>query len=496
MSAPFIAFLPVGSWEPDRADFLNGGALTALNVIPAADSYRPFPSLSGVASALTARAQGAFYARKADGSSIAFFGDATKLYMLSGGTVSDVSRLAGGAYATPSDGYWQFVQFGALVIAVNGADVAQKFNIDSAANFSALGGSPPAAPKFIAVVGDFVVLGHTTNGNRFIEWSGINNAETWAASATTLADNQEVPDGGRIMGLIGGEYGIIVQERAIRRMTFVNVPFVFQFDKLHDNVGSAVDYSPIRWGALTFFIGRAGFYALGGDELMPIGTNKVDRWFWTNVNQAYLSRITTAINPVEKLLAISFPSTAALTGTPDTLLLYQWELGRFSYVQPGDHEMIASLVAQNSYTIDGLDALSATIDGLPFSTDSYAYTGVAQPVFGGFTTSHVFGYFNGSALEATVDTTEANLFTGQRGLLKAARPIVDGGSPTVAIRTRDDTTAAASFGSAASKHAVTGLCIFRAKARYHGGRIVVPAGSTWKHIQGLGDIEAVPMGMR
>ena len=45
--------IPFGDWLPDLAEFGNPGSLTAKNVIPAKESYRPFPSLSATSDALT-----------------------------------------------------------------------------------------------------------------------------------------------------------------------------------------------------------------------------------------------------------------------------------------------------------------------------------------------------------------------------------------------------------------------------------------------------------
>ena len=73
---------------------LSQWAREALNVVPAEESYRPLNGLSGVSSALAARCQGAAWFRGTAGATRMFAGDATKLYLLSGATWSDVTRLA------------------------------------------------------------------------------------------------------------------------------------------------------------------------------------------------------------------------------------------------------------------------------------------------------------------------------------------------------------------------------------------------------------------
>ncbi|MGH6960308.1 MAG: hypothetical protein ACREE7_07495, partial [Dongiaceae bacterium] len=214
--------IPVGEWRPDLPEFANPGALEAKNVIPDLASYRPLPALVATGGAMGGRVQGATLARGIGGTIANFAGDATKLYRwdASGVNWTDVSRTSGGAYATPNDGGWSFTQFGDLVITVNGVDAPQKFAIGSAGNFSPLAGSPPAG-RLIATVRDFVVMGRMSSLAQRIHWSGINNAETWASSQATQADFQDLPDGGFVMGIAGGEYGLVFQERSIKRMTYV-----------------------------------------------------------------------------------------------------------------------------------------------------------------------------------------------------------------------------------------------------------------------------------
>src|ERR1043166_5436503 len=137
----------VGAWQPDLPDFESTGALEYLNAIPAINSARPLPSFLDTSGALDDRVRGAFLARGQGGNIAQFAGTQTKLYKLNAGGTGwdDVSRTSGGAYATASDGYWSFTQFGDKVIATNGTDVMQVFTIGSSTNFVALGGSPPTS---------------------------------------------------------------------------------------------------------------------------------------------------------------------------------------------------------------------------------------------------------------------------------------------------------------------------------------------------------------
>ena len=88
-----MSVIPFAEWRPDMPS-LSQWAREALNVVPAEESYRPLNGLSGVSNALTARCQGAAWFRGTAGATKMFAGDATKLYLLSGTTWSDVTQLA------------------------------------------------------------------------------------------------------------------------------------------------------------------------------------------------------------------------------------------------------------------------------------------------------------------------------------------------------------------------------------------------------------------
>lgn len=497
--------IPIAEWQPDQPD-LYGGAGEMKNVLPALQSARPLPAFSAYSTTpLTARAQGAFYCQDEttahNGVQVA--GDATKLYLLTGTAWADASRLAGGAYSTGADDRWDFDQFGSIVIAVNGTDAPQKLDVSSSpgANFAALGGSPPTGAKYIGIFGDFVVLAHTPTGSRLVTWSAINNGEDYVTSATTQSDSQEIPDGGNITGLFGYEYGgLVFQKEAIRRMDYEGSPVIFRFKRIAEGIGATIEGSVAGFGDRAFFVHRSGFFmVVGATQIVPIGAEKVDRYFWSDptdgVDQTYLTRISSAVDPVNKVYGILYSATGS-SGVMNRLLLFHWDTGKWSRAEPADMEFIYSGTSQTGLTLDDLDPFG-TVDTLPFPLDSPVWAGTATPLFGGFNTSHNLGYFNGTAMEATVDTLEAQIFPGKRALVTQARPIVEGTSaaPTVAIGGRNRTEDAVSWSAAAAMNSV-GYCPLRANGRLQRARIVVPAGSTWSHLQGIDGLRAKMVGER
>lgn len=494
----------VAPFTPDRPAF-NGGTTEALNVIAARGSYRPFPAFQAFSTAaLTARAQGGFFARNPDGTGSLFAGDATKLYLVAAGSATDVSRLAGGAYATPPDGRWVFLQFGSIIIALNGIDVPQAYTLGSSTNFAALGGSPQTA-VYGTVAGDFVFLGQTAADRQDVIWSAINNATSWAASATTQADSQTLPDGGWVQGMVGYERAcIIFQEFAIRRAEYVGPPLIWSFSKITENLGTPIPGSICAHEDMIFFVDRSGFFALqGGSQLIPIGETRVNRFFWADVDQANLHRITSGFDSVNGLYCISYPSTTASNGTPDSLLTFQHDIGMASdfgwtRVEPGEHEMLFSGATQTGFDMDsagaaGMDQFGDMDSMVQISMDSQVWSGVARRLLSGFSTDHLLGYFQGANLAWTVDTIEAELSPGRLSFVRSARPVVDGGTPSLALRYRNRINDAVTTGTAVAQDSL-GKCDFRLQARYLGARATGPAGQTWSHFSGVDDIRMRPTG--
>jgi hypothetical protein len=492
--------IPVGPWQPDLPELQNPGALEAKNVIPDAASYRPLPSFATTGGAMTARVQGAISARGLGGGIVNFAGDAAKLYKWdsSGVNWADVSRTTGGPYATPADGGWSFTQFGDLVIAANGVDAPQAFTIGSSANFAALGGSPPTA-RFVATVRDFVVMGRVSGFAQRVQWSGINNAQTWASSQATQADFQDLPDGGWVMGVLGGEYGLVFQERSIKRMTYEGVPTIWRFDEIA-RTGTPAEGSIARHQDLAFFVADDGFFMLaGGAQIRAIGHNRVDRTFWSDLDQNYLHRISAAIDPVNKLYVLSYPGAGNAGGIPNKLLIYNWQADRWSRAEV-ELELIHQAATQSGYTLEQLDGVAASLDALPYSLDSRIWTGAGRLLLAGFGTDHRIGFFNGANMAATVDTGEAQLVPGRRALARTLRPLVQGGPAdgvglAVRIGARNRTVDPVVFGAPSPVNAF-GACPIRSNGRYHRARIEVAAGVSWTHIQGIDEVQVTPAGVR
>src|SRR5260221_9394145 len=260
---PLVAY---AEYRPDVSDYLSQHSATLQNVLARADGYAPFLGFSAYSAALPGACRGFFKALKTDGSVSIFAATATKLYNLNATTLAwtDVSKGSGSYSAVSSTDNWQFAQFNNFVFATQSNTVLQVFDLRSDTNFSDSLGSPPQA-RYIGVVGRFLVLSGLLGSPYRLQWSGlndVNSANSWT-SGVNSSDFQDLPDGGIVRGVAGGEFGIILQDVTIRRMIFMpGSAVVFQIERIGEDIGLYAPYSLIRTAHKVFFLSPQGFQGL------------------------------------------------------------------------------------------------------------------------------------------------------------------------------------------------------------------------------------------
>ena len=484
--------IPFGEWLPDQSDFQNPGATIATNVIPAARGYRPFASLTEVSAAATDRLRGIYATKATDGTVITFAGDQGKLYKLDNSDFSLASTNTG--YTMTSDMYWKFVRFGDEVIAAGSdSDVLQGFTIGTDSAFSAISGAPAA--RHLAVIRDFVVTANVTYSSAThrsrVRWSQINNATSWTLGSAQ-ADFQDIPDAGHITGLVGGEFGVVLMERAIARMQYVGSPLIFTFEKVETGHGCNYPNSVASLGPTqVFYLADDGFFMFDGQRSIPIGAEKVDQFFFDDLDFANSDRISCAIDPENQVVMWCYPSVSGVVN-PDKILVYNYAVQRWSIVKI-DHELLASSLTP-SFTVESLDALNASLDGLTTSLDSRFYAGGFFQLSAG--KDKKIHTVTGAPLDAVLETTEFEPATMRQSLIRGVTPYVTSRSTTptmtVQVGSRSRQIDSPSFSTAVSLNDDNN-CPARSSGRYH--RVRVNVSGTWRYALGI-DVDAVGMGKR
>lgn len=475
-------YIPFGEWTPDAPAFGNSGLTEAINVIPTALGYRPFPTLAAVSvTPLPARPLGAASAVDNTGGAYTFAGTATALYRFVSLSFTDVSTVGG--YATTEGETWEFAVYQDLLVAMNFTDDTQVLTLGAGSTFVDLSATAPKA-RTAAAVKHFLVFGNVNDGAlnpQRVKWGPIGDPSgDYTPSPTTQADFQDLATGGAVKKIVGGEVGTIFCERAIWRMTYVGGQAIFQFDEIVPNRGCAAARSVANVGAAIFFLAEDGLFLLDGANLTPIGAEKIDRTLLADLDAGQFARMSAAIDPANKLYMLAYTGAGSAGGIPNRILLYNWAIGRFAIVEAST-EMIAQMLTVST-TLEQLDAYG-TLDSLPASLDSRLWAGGAN-LMSAFDSNYQLATFTGPNAAATLTTGEFEPIEFYRTLLYGVRPILEGDAPTVSFGTRNRVGDAVQWTGFVPTNAL-GKANTRLNARYYRVRMAMAQGASWKQAQGF-----------
>lgn len=390
---------------PD-ADPTTPGVLTAVtNLIPTEKGMRGAPTgvtPSGVP-ALAAACTGAAVVTKLDDTRRIFAGTQTKLYELVSGSWNDVGRVA--AYTGGADSRWSFAQFGNNTLAANLTDVIQR---STGAGFSDIGVTVKA--KIIFPIGAFVmamniVEGGATKQNGWI-CSGSFDDSIWTPSVATLcttgqlvATPGQITAGGRL-----GEYAIAYKERSIYIGQFVGAPVVWDWLPVpSSDVGCVGQDAWCDLGSAHFFISADGPYLFDGTRPQPLGVGEVRQWWAENSAPTYRYKTQCVFDKQNNVVWTFFVGLGATT--LNSAIVYNVVSKRWGLATVNVESVMN--YASAGTTIDGMDAISATIDGLSsYSFDSQFWLSGGRSL-AAFNTSHQLQSLTGASASSSMTTGDA-----------------------------------------------------------------------------------------
>ena len=466
-----------GEWLPDQPG-VTGAVTDAKNCYPVANGYAPVKSEADYSDAAGADLIITF-AGKFDSVSTLFAASTTQIYKFDSSDASlDAATTTG---YTAVEG-WDVTQFGAKMILANGQDKLQAWTLNSSTNFANLAAAAPTA-KYVTVVRDFVVAANDGTDTSKVYWSDINDETDWTPGSASQSDTQILPDGGDITGLAGGEYGLIFLERAIYRMSYTGSPFFFQFDAISRSLGCISNGSIAQYGNLTYFLADDGFYVCDGQSTKNIGSEKVNRWFFDNaIPGEIFTGMSATVDPVNKLVIWKFNNTFG----GKNMLLYAIDLNKWSYADTTATSI--AYVLTPSATLEQVDNYNSSIDALDIPLDSRVFAG-GQLLFAGVSGQKIIT-FSGQPKTANISTGDIDV---GRSTIMLSKPIVDGGSGSIAVASRDNLAEQVEFSSDTAADAENRVSL-RSNGEYHRLRLT-PTGSNWKTAVGL-EFDVVKQGNR
>ena len=470
-----------GEWMPDQSG-ISGALTDAKNVVSQAIGYGPFPTPVSLSSAAAENLTSLYAAKAPDGNTALFTAGLSKIYTVGGsGTLTQVNT----GLTTGANDRVRFTQFGKSVIICNNADKLKSWVLGTSSTFAEVAATAPIA-KYITVVRDFVVVANTletTQQQYRVRWSAINDETDWVENVNTQSDYQDIPDGGQIMGIRGGEFGLVLLERSISRMTYVGTPFIFQFDNISRGKGCMVAGSIAQYQGITFFLSDDGFYMCDGQQVVPIGAEKVDRFFLSDASETDYKTMSAAIDPVRKLVIWNYKSVDANR----KLMIYNFQTKKWTYGDAGTDYL--GEASSGALTLEELDAVSSSIDAMTTSLDSLLYIG-GKYFLGGTYGTRVYS-FTGASLTGSIATGDIDV--GANSVVTLARPIVDNGSGSLSIASRTLLNQSVTYGTSTAADSENRVSL-RSAGRYHRLKLT-PTGAAWKTAVAV-DVDVTPQGVR
>jgi hypothetical protein len=451
--------VPLGEFQPDLAPSHSNHLTVAKNVRAIANGYGPVGSFQAITSTAGAAitGSGSFASSTGDYTFLAATADNLKKYDASW---SDVLTLS-------TSQVWRFAQFGDNVVYANGGQLGRYQLIPGTAEVLA---ESPSGVIDVATVRDFT-FGITID-QAF--WSEFNDC-TGYEFGENQSDFQPFLDGGPGVRVIGGEYGLIFQKNAIKRVSYAGPPIIFQFDTISPEVGCMAGGSVAQLGRLVFFLSERGFEMCDGQDVTPIADEKVNRWFFDRYSRSDIANISASINPRAPEVWWAMP------GTPGMILVYNWLLKRWTTIELDVAHIFYGLTA--AIALEALDTLYPEgLDAIPLSLDDAAFAG-GNPILMVADSSHVIGSLTGTPLEATVRQDNIELTPGKRSRVRGIRPVTDATNATATVNAKLRAGDGESVVSASSMR-LNGKMPVRANGRYLDTTLTIPAEEQWTYIQG------------
>lgn len=474
-------------YAPDRANLDPNASDAIKNVVPNANGYGPLKGLSAYTDALAGVCKGAFLARSYAGEYNVFAGTATALYRTVGTTWEDVTRTSGGAYNLASGHFWSFAQHQETVCAANVNDDIQAYELDVDTDFSQLSSDAPLV-RYIWVESGFLGGGQTAASPSIIYRSGYQTPSFWTAGQRG-STSQVLPDGDFVQGLVPNQQGgtLISETKSRQLLDRPGQQVGFSVNNvIEEKRGAVAANSIVASGSQIFFVARDGFYRLGQPS-SPIGAERINRTFLDDVDLDALDEIQGVVDPVRPMVWWCYKSNDNMsTDYKDKLLGYHWLLNRWCYAEVNIEWMLA--VATPGYTLEEVESILGytSIEDIPFSLDSAVLRG-GSPAFGAFGTDHKLSFFEGDALEATLETADIpHGGEGRRSYVNGFRLVGDVPDAYGQLGAKANFgTASPTWTTEQQMQSATGIIHGRTDGRTVRFRTRIPAATTWNHVQGV-----------
>lgn len=473
---------PLDKFAPDAAGFDQPALALARNVLPLDDGYGPMRSLDlGSAAAITGEVRGAIE-YEYDGDTEVFVGTATKLWRKNGDTWTDVTRTVGGDYTLGELDSWTFESFGSYIIACNGVDVVQKFDLSVDTDFEALAGTPPLGVGMCEHKDILFFWEDTADGQSSVEWSGINNPEIY--DGTLLSDVQPISSGGPGRAIINaGDCVFYFQDRKVHRFVYNSNPeTVFTRDEVEVGRGCVGRKAVAADAGSVFYLAHDGFYSMSASlAVESIGSGFVNEFFAARCAVADRGLTLAVADPGATRIFFLYRSVNVGDTPYDEALIYDWRLKKWSFASLPMQWLFAT--SSPAWTLADLEAVYGLLSNVPEPLSSRRWK-AGSDVLGGFDGSGFLGTLTGSTMEALFETSTMLEPETVKKLAGSVKGIINTGSWSSSIGTVQDTDEEPVWTGYEAKN-VAGWARHRVAGKGIRIRLKVSAGATWTKAQAI-----------
>lgn len=469
-------------FEPDKGPFSATSTDNVTNALPTAMGWGPHPQLSDLSAALGSQCYGGWWYRNTTGSFGFIAATKTALYRLqANGTWTDISKVGG--YTGPDVGdLWQAERFGTKIYLTNLNDALQVLDVDTGSAFADATGSPPRA-KYVETVGDFLFLAFLKVGADVFpqDWqhSKINDPTNWTVTGNAGdSDRQQIADGDEIVAIMSNIGGArIIQRRCKRRLLFTpGNTYSFQMQDIDGARGAVAPLAVIPFGGEAYFyLNETGFYV--GDAHEAIGAERVDDYFFKDVNLDKLGEVQGIADPSQKIVWIRYQDQ----NDAYKMLGWHWQLNRWCRADAAPIVLVSAVSI--GAVLNDLDSYG-TLDQINIPLDSRLFKG-GRITFGAFTAANKLALFAGSPAAATMETSSTELIPDSGAFVSGAKNKGDAADYTMQVGSMMVADGTPAWSSANTRSNRTGLVPFRSDAKYHRFRVNIAAGTEWDHEHGV-----------
>lgn len=481
--------IPYGPWAPDRGEVGAGYLLVCDGAQPLVDGYGKYPGLSigTTATALSGAPRGLFGYQTADGTwQIVGFTSST----VEAKAADDTWTTIDSGLTTTSGDDWSYVRFGTKLLYTNTTQGMRAYDVEAGGAASAV--SAAKAPRWIFECGN-ILFGLDTldssgnRNNRLIRSSAFSDHTNWT---TKGADYQPLESGGALIwgGKLSDTAALVLQQRAVRLIQVGNTSnALWGIQSISEEFGSVGAKSCVSFDGAVYWLATDGFrrFTLGGG-IERIGAGLVDQWFLDRVDQSDMSLTQAAIDPFRKNVMWRFKRASNSSTTVfEDIIGFNWQFQKWFTLTV--QTTYLGFSAQTAATWDAYDATVAWDDVDVSLIWDGRYLQGGQPIFGAMNSDYKFGYFVGSALARTFDTSVTT--SDPSLLIKWAVPLDDSSDGTLALGVRTVMSDATTWKTGASKTA-TGRTAQRGRGHFVQFRRSIPAASAGVLAKGVDYIKA------